>query len=62
MLLRMPWLSGKEGKIGMKEKEKDRAFPEDVVKCFNTFACLSEGGENDNEVFPLVFVRPGFRF
>ena len=30
----------------------NRAFPEDVVKCFNTFACLSEDGENDNEFLP----------
>ena len=48
-------------KVCIKEEEKekerlfsDRAFPEDVVKCLKTFACLSEGGENDNE-----FSSPG---
>ena len=43
MLLRVLVLSGKKGKV---------SFPEHVVKCFNTFACLSEGGENDNEFSP----------
>ena len=32
-----------------------RAFPEDAVKCFNTFECLSKDGENDTE-----FSLPGF--
>ena len=44
--------SERKGEGEGKKLFSHRAFPEDAVKCFNTFACLSEGGENDNEFSP----------
>ena len=38
-----------------------RAFPEDAVKCFNTFECLAKDGENDTE-FSLPGFSSGFQF
>ena len=54
-LLRVPFLfvtrekSHSERKRRRKEVFFPSCVPEDAVKRFNTFACLSEGGENDNE-------------
>ena len=45
----------RKGKGEGKKSFSHRAFPEDAVKCFNTFACLSKDGENDTE-----FSLPGF--
>ena len=48
-------------KLKEKEKEKERGFflivrsQKMLVKCFNTFECLSKDGENDTE-----FSLPGF--
>ena len=39
----------RKGKGEGKKSFSHRAFPEDAVKCFNTFACLSKDGENDTE-------------
>ena len=53
-LLRVPSLFVKKEKVIVKVKEKEKER-EDAVKCFNTFACLSEDGEHDNE-FSLLGV------
>ena len=45
----------RQGKGEGKKFFSHRAFPEDAVKCFNTFECLSKDGENDTE-----FSLPGF--
>ena len=45
----------RKGKGEGKKFFSHRAFPEDAVKCFNTFQCLSKDGENDTE-----FSLPGF--
>ena len=43
-----------EGEGEGKKMLVDREFSKDVVKCFDTFACLSEGGETPDSCVSRV--------
>ena len=70
MLLRVPWLSGKKGKVCMKEKEneKERRFFL-IVRSLQMLSNVSMRLRVSPRVVkmikslhPMVFVRPGFLF